>query len=163
MRRRLYEQTCPWCHHTFTIARDTYLIADPGSADYRRLGERTYFVHQCQHCKKLFELRHPLEYRDPAKHFEILLSSLPAEQIRRDRKDLPASWTSILCRTPDQFETAFLALDSGAKLSDVLALKQKLQAGHQKVVFCSYDASQNVYWFEIDGRPAAIRQAERSS
>lgn len=78
MKKRVFEFTCPNCGSSFFMARDTYLIKDAKSLEYSRLKDHTYFRHQCQNCKVLFDLDYPLIYRDGKRRFSLVLAqSLP--------------------------------------------------------------------------------------
>lgn len=147
MRKRLFEQTCPWCHASFMIARDTFLIADFGGIDRKRLLDGTYFTHQCSRCGRLFSLMYPVEYRDTEHGFTVILTEEPM---------CAGKGTTVICRTSAQFVYAVQILSNGLDLAYMIALRKKLEQTARQVRFLDYDPDTNTVWFEKDGKPAGI-------
>lgn len=138
MKKRLFEFTCPHCRHTFYLARDTYLIKEEKSAEYRHLKDQTFFMHQCQSCMKLFELDYPLIYRDPNLGYTLVLSRTPISNLEEG---------SILTKSPKQFLRAFSILDLNLDPASVLPvlLGVEKQRGKMCIPF-DYDEKINLLW-----------------
>ncbi len=143
MKKRIFEISCPHCHHSFFMARDTYLIKEPKSVEYDRMVQGIYFYHQCQHCHQLFELQTPLLYRDPELGFSLLLNDQPPVS--------PSSFT-LWVKDTSQFNDAFSILNRSLSLKKtlpVLMYARRLLSDRAKIE--SYDAEKRILWIEDHG------------
>lgn len=148
MKKRIFEFHCPNCEASFFLCRDTYLIKDEKSVEYQRLKDGSFFKHQCQSCKCLFDLEYPLIYKDTQRNFLLVNSRTRPEGLEGK---------CILTRTAQQFTEAFGILDAGLELMDVLPLQKRLEALRQKpCTFCGYDASKELMWFLCDGETIGV-------
>ncbi|UNT95686.1 CpXC domain-containing protein [Allobaculum mucilyticum] len=155
MKKRMFEFVCPFCHSSFFLARDTYLIRDPKSTEYKRLKDGHYFTHQCQKCMHLFELEYPLVWRDPQHGFSLILSSRPADSFEG---------RVILTRRSSQFLEAFSILDLGLDLQEGLKIKRQFEAKTGKPCrMIDYDAKKQIIWVLQDGELAGIRYLSGNS
>ena len=101
MKERMIPVTCPHCGHVFEIKRDTVVIANMDGVAEKRLEDGSYFLHQCQKCKKMFYLYYPFLYRNPKKKFNLVLTS--KKQIENLEKDEQTT----LCHSVSQFLLAY--------------------------------------------------------
>lgn len=148
MKRRLFEFVCPHCKASFYLARDTYLIGDENSTEYRRLKDGSYFMHQCQSCRQLFPLEYPLIYRDGKGRFTLVCSDKPADEF---------SGSIVLTRDSRQFLEAFSILDRSLPLREVLIAKrryEKMRGNPVKIV--DGDAGKRILWVEDKGELVGI-------
>ncbi len=148
MKKRMFEFHCPNCQHSFFMARDTYLIKDEKSLEYKRLKEQVYFRHQCQNCKVIFDLEYPLIYRDPKQQYNLILA-------QKAPKDLEGNW--VVTRTIRQFLDAFSILDLGLDLHEVLPILLSIRSQKgEKTKLIDYDPDKCVLWFESEGFPFGV-------
>lgn len=149
MKKRIFEFTCPHCGASFFLCRDTYLVREEKGAEYQRLRDGTFFVHQCQSCKKLFDLEYPLIYKDPVRGFLIINSQSRPEGLKGQ---------CILTRNTRQFLEAFSILDAGARLMDVLPIKKRLEALKKTACsFSGYDEKSGMVWFDCRGELVGVK------
>jgi hypothetical protein len=107
-------------------------------------------MRQCSKCRSLFEISYPLIYKDPKKHFCLILSKTMPENFSFSGK-------SVRCDSPDQFYDAFIALDADLDLQRVLARKSQIRK-HKGDGFTleSYDPVHHILWFKSDENYAGI-------
>lgn len=150
MNRRVFEFTCPHCKKSFLMMKDTFLLKEESSVEYKRLKDQTYFTHVCQNCHEPFLLTYPLIWKDVTNQYILVLSSqeeLPAF-------DLPVTVT----KSPGQFLEAFPILDLGLDIKEVLPIKRALESKKgESCVLKDYDADHDILWFECGGQPSGIR------
>ncbi|MDY3034704.1 MAG: CpXC domain-containing protein [Absicoccus sp.] len=152
MKERMIPSSCPYCHHTFEIKRDTVVIAGMNPKIDQRLEEGTYFTHQCSHCHKLYYLEQPFLYRDPKKKYILILSQ------HKHIQNLPVDEQIIHCQNALQFLFCFRVLSRNLNLRLVLHKKQQLEELTQKKArFDTYDLHSQCLWFFVDDRLMAIR------
>lgn len=143
MKRRLFEFTCPFCSKSYFLARDTYLIRDANSLEYERLKDGSYFRHQCQTCKNVFDLEYPLIYRDPRQNLSI---------IRTQGEVNGLSGKAVLTRNTRQFLEAFSILDLQLDLKEVLKIKRAYEKESGKSTrVVDYDAKKGILWLDQSG------------
>ena len=151
MKERMFLMECPHCGHSFQIKRDTMLLHGMNETIEQRLADGTYFTHQCQKCKKLFYMMHPFLYRNPSQKYVLILSN------QEHFNNLPDDEQVVVCKRVCDFLVAYRVYSAGAVLPVVLRLKKRLEAKYQmEVVFDDYDASQDLYWFLVDGNLVAV-------
>lgn len=148
MKKRVFEFTCPNCGSSFFMARDTYLIKDAKSLEYSRLKDHTYFRHQCQNRKVLFDLDYPLIYRDGKRRFSLVLA-----------QSLPQGMEGqvILTKSPAQFLDAFSILDLGLDPRRVLPILIALRKQHgENTYLFDFDAKNHLIWFQSPEGPLTV-------
>ncbi len=155
MKKRMFEFHCPNCQHSFFMARDTYLIKDEKSLEYKRLKEQTYFRHQCQNCKVIFDLDYPLIYRDPKRKYSLILADQTPNGIEGN---------CIVTRTLRQFLDAFSILDLGLDLRSVLPILFSIRAQKgEQAKLIDYDPVKGLLWFESEGLTLGVGYHERKN
>ena len=135
--------TCPHCGHVFEIKRDTVVIAQMDTVAKKRLDDGSYFMHQCQNCKKMFYLYYPFLYRDPKKKFDLVLTQ------NKTIEQLPEDEQVVLCHSVTQFLLAFKIYDQCLNPVMVINKKKMLEKklGHS-IKFDYYDKKNHCLWFE---------------
>lgn len=155
MKKRLFEFTCPHCGHSFFLPRDTYLIRDETSPEYRRLKDGTYFMRQCQNCMRLFELDYPLIWRDPRQGLSLICTDGPADGFEGK---------VVLTRSSRQFLEAFSILDLQLPLRETLSFKRALEREKGAALrVVDYDQSNDILWLDLQGKPLGIECFLRKS
>lgn len=143
MKERMIPVTCPHCGHVFEIKRDTVVIAQMDTVAKKRLDDESYFMHQCQNCKKMFYLYYPFLYRDPKKKFDLVLTQ------NKTIEQLPEDEQVVLCHSVTQFLLAFKIYDQCLNPVMVINKKKMLEKklGHS-IKFDYYDKKNHCLWFE---------------
>ena len=143
MKERMIPVTCPHCGHVFEIKRDTVVIAQMDTVAKKRLDDGSYFMHQCQNCKKMFYLYYPFLYRDPKKKFDLVLTQ------NKTIEQLPEDEQVVLCHSVTQFLLAFKIYDQCLDPVMVINKKKMLEKklGHS-IKFDYYDIKNHCLWFE---------------
>ncbi|WP_308585677.1 CpXC domain-containing protein [uncultured Holdemanella sp.] len=143
MKERMIPVTCPHCGHVFEIKRDTVVIAQMDTVAKKRLDDGSYFMHQCQNCKKMFYLYYPFLYRDPKKKFDLVLTQ------NKTIEQLPEDEQVVLCHSVTQFLLAFKIYDQCLNPVMVINKKKMLEKklGHS-IKFDYYDKKNHCLWFE---------------
>ncbi len=144
MKKRLIDVECPFCHASFTMMKDTYLLQDGGlNKEEKALEEGLFFTHVCQSCHQTFLLCYPLIYRDVGRHFALVLAQGDPDLTHLEEK-------IVLCRTPGQFLFAWKILSQGMDLSKALQARAKLEKEKgAKAALISADGTQNQLCFQI--------------
>lgn len=143
MKQRMIYSSCPYCGHDFQILRDTYEIAGMNPVAEKRLQDESYFLHQCNSCKKLYYLQYPFMYRDPKKKYIILLSQ------QEEIPDLPKDEKIVRIKQAKQFPFVYKVLKNNLDLKRVFEIRRQLQKKYEKDV--KLDSFQEeCLWFIID-------------
>lgn len=143
MKERMIPVTCPHCGHVFEIKRDTVVIGQMDILAKKRLNDGSYFLHQCQHCKKMFYLYYPFLYRDSKKKFDLVLTQ------KKEIENLPQDERVVICHSVSQFLLAFKIYDQNLNPYLVLSKKKRLEEKLGRVVkFDFYDSKNHCLWFE---------------
>ncbi|MBQ0065335.1 MAG: hypothetical protein KBT48_06190 [Firmicutes bacterium] len=144
MKQRMIYSSCPHCGHDFQILRDTYEIADMNPTLEERLQNDSYFLHQCNACKKLYYLQYPFMYRNPKKKYILLYSQ--QESLPKFSKEEKV----IRVKHAKQFTFAYKVLKYDLEIKKVLSIQNRLKNMYkEEVKFESFQ--DNTLWFQIQG------------
>lgn len=156
MKERMIPVTCPHCGHVFEIKRDTVLIADMDKIAEQRLESGSYFMHQCQNCKKMFYLYYPFLYHDVNRKFNLVLT----QQKKID--NLNKNEKTIICHSVTDFILAYKIYRHKLNPRIVLKKKKQLEKKLNKLVkFTCYDELNQCLWFE--DKAIILNEGERQN
>lgn len=148
VKKQLFSLSCPYCHHSFQIMKDTLVIEGMEGKAKERIRDDTYFVHQCSKCHRIYHMVYPFIYRKP-KQFVLVLGN---------EKGSGFDERVYCCQDVHQFTTLFRILEDGADWKEVFYLEMILKQKYNgSVEFESYDQEGKIYYFLVDSQIKAIR------